>query len=209
MLTALVLIPLVGAIVLSLIAQKEAARIGAVFFGGVSLLCSVLVLALFLGGHDYHFVLAESANWLPALGVRWSLGVDGLAAWLLVATAAMTLVAIGMAWRMTDRPKTFLALILALEGFIFGAFLSLDLVLFFTFFELTLFPVFFMIAGWGGEKRRYAATKFFAYNLPRLDPHARGDRRDGLPRPGRADLRPPPAPVPRRLRRALARRAWA
>ena len=164
MLTSLILIPLVGAIVLS-VAQKEVARVGAAFFGVLSLAFSLVLLASFNANAGYHFHEVERAAWLPSLGVSWSLGVDGLAAWLLVTTAAMTLVAIGMAWRMTDRARAFFALILALEGFLFGAFLSLDLVLFFTFFELTLFPVFFMIAGWGGDKRRYAATKFFAYTF--------------------------------------------
>ena len=164
MLTLLVLIPLIGAIVTAF-APNATAKPLAIAVGFVGLILSGVLLAPVLGGTGYGFTMRESADWLPSLGVRWSLGVDGLAAWLLVATAAMTLVAMGMAWRMTDRIKPFFALILALESFIFGAFLSVDLVLFFTFFELTLFPVFFLIAGWGGERSRYAATKFFAYTF--------------------------------------------
>ena len=164
MLTLLVLVPLLGAVAAAF-APDATAKIVALFAGVVSLGLSALILAPMLGGASYHFALRESANWLPALGVRWSLGVDGLAAWMLVAASAMTLVALGMAWRLTDRAKSFFALILALESFIFGAFLSLDLVLFFTFFELTLFPMFFLIAGWGGPNRRFAATKFFAYTF--------------------------------------------
>ena len=164
MLTLLVLIPLLGAIVTAF-APTGAAKPLAIAVGVVGLILSSIILAPTLGGAGYQFAMRESADWLPSLGVRWSLGVDGLAAWLLVATAAMTLAAMGMAWRMSDRAKPFFALILALESFVFGAFLSLDLVLFFTFFELTLFPVFFLIAGWGGERSRYAATKFFAYTF--------------------------------------------
>ena len=164
MLTALVLVPLLGALLTALV-PNASAKLVAVVAGVVGLVLSGLVLAPMLAGSAYAFTLRESADWLPTLGVKWSLGVDGLAAWMLVATAAMTLAAMGMAWRMIDRAKPFFALILLLESFIFGAFLSLDLVLFFTFFELTLFPVFFLIAGWGGEKRRYAATKFFAYTF--------------------------------------------
>ncbi len=162
MLTFLVLLPLLGGI-LTAFQPDRGARLTGLVFGVVSLGFAFVVLSQSAGG--YHLALRESAAWLPALGVRWSLGVDGLSAWLLVATAAMTLVALGMAWRITDRAKTFFALILALESFIFGAFLSLDLVLFFTFFELTLFPMFFLIAGWGGARRRFAATKFFAYTF--------------------------------------------
>lgn len=164
MLTLLVLVPLIGAIVAASVPNAVAKTFSG-FIGLIALGFSAVVLGQVSKGNDYHFALRESIDWLPSLGVRWSLGVDGLAAWLCVATAAMTLVAMGMAWRLGDRAKTFFALILALEGFIFGAFLSLDLVLFFTFFELTLFPVFFLIAGWGGARRRYAATKFFAYTF--------------------------------------------
>ena len=163
-LSFLVLLPLLAAVVLTF-APDRSAKVGALVFGTVTLGLSLVVLAPMLSGAGYHFAHVESYRWLPSVGVRWSLGADGLAAWLCVATAAMTLVALGMAWRVADRARTFFALILALESFIFGAFLSLDLVLFFTFFELTLFPVFFLIAGWGGERKRYAATKFFAYTF--------------------------------------------
>lgn len=164
MLTLLILVPLIAALVVAFLPDATAKPV-ALAGGFAALALSLVVLAPMMAGGGYHFSAVESANWLPSVGVRWSLGVDGLAAWLLVAAAAMTLVALGMAWRITDRTKTFFALILALESFIFGAFLSLDLVLFFTFFELTLFPVFFLIAGWGGANRRYAATKFFAYTF--------------------------------------------
>lgn len=152
MLTALVLIPLVGAILAASL-KGASAKVVALFVGILSLGLSILVLAPMVGGTSFHFALRESYDWLPALGVKWSLGTDGLAAWLCVASAAMTLVALGMAWRIQERASTFFALVLALESFVFGAFLSLDLVLFFTFFELTLFPLFFLIAGWGGARR--------------------------------------------------------
>ena len=182
MLTLLVLLPLVGAI-LAALQPDRTAKLTAVAVGAVALALSFVVLGQ-TGG--YRFALRESVDWLPSLGVKWSLGADGLAAWLLVATSAMTLVAMGMAWRLQDRAKSFFALILALEGFILGAFLSLDLVLFFTFFELTLFPMFFLIAGWGGERRRFAATKFFAYTflgsiLMLVGIVALGFRAQGLP----------------------------
>lgn len=165
-LSLLVLLPLLGAGIVAFLPDGRVAKTAGLFFGGCALILSAVAILLpMLEGTSYHFAHRESLNWLPALGVKWSLGVDGLAAWLCVATSLMTLVALGMAWRVHDRPRTFFALILALESFILGAFLSLDLVLFFTFFELTLFPVFFLIAGWGGARKRYAATKFFAYTF--------------------------------------------
>ncbi len=164
MLSLLVLIPLVGAILAACL-KGPAAKVVALFVGVLALGLSILVLAPMVGGASYHFAQRESYAWLPSLGVRWSLGTDGLAAWLCVASSAMILVALGMAWRVQERASTFFALVLALESFVLGAFLSLDLVLFFTFFELTLFPIFFLIAGWGGPRRRYAATKFFAYTF--------------------------------------------
>jgi len=166
LLSLLILLPLLGAILVALLPDAKMAKLLGVLVGvGTLVFAKVTLLLPILNGASYHFAHSESVDILPAMGVKWSLGVDGLAAWLCVATAIMTLVALGMAWRVTDRPKAFFALILALESFILGAFLSLDLVLFFTFFELTLFPMFFLIGGWGGARKKYAATKFFAYTF--------------------------------------------
>lgn len=166
MLGLFILIPLLGALLVNLIPDAKTAKIVGLLAGVATLAYAKVALLLpILGGADYHFTNRENVMLMPSLGIRWQLGADGLAIWLCVATAIMTLVALGMAWRVTDRPKAFFSLILVLETFILGAFLSLDLVLFFTFFELTLFPIFFLIAGWGGARRRYAATKFFAYTF--------------------------------------------
>jgi NADH-quinone oxidoreductase subunit M len=165
MLTLLVLLPLIGALVAAFLPDKTA-KLASLVFGVATLaFAAVTVLLPILNGTSYHFAHREAFDLIPSLGVKWSLGTDGIAAWLCVSTALMTLVALAMGQRVTSRASTFLALILALESFILGAFLSLDLVLFFTFFELTLFPIFFLIAGWGGERRRFAATKFFAYTF--------------------------------------------
>lgn len=166
MLSLLILIPLIGAAIVALLPDGKTAKAAGLVVGLVALAFTKWALLLpALNGASFHFAHAERYEWLPSLGVSWSLGVDGLSAWLCVAASFMTVVALLMAWRLSDRPKSFFALILALESFILGAFLSLDLVLFFTFFELTLFPMFFLIAGWGGARRRYAATKFFAYTF--------------------------------------------
>lgn len=165
MLTLLILLPLIGAAVTAFLPGKTA-KLAALIFGVATLAYAAFTILLpILGGTGYHFAHRESFDLIPSLGVKWSLGSDGIAAWLCVTTALMTLVALAMAQRVTNRASTFVALILALESFILGSFLSLDLVLFFTFFELTLFPIFFLIAGWGGERRRFAATKFFAYTF--------------------------------------------
>jgi NADH-quinone oxidoreductase subunit M len=105
-------------------------------------------------------------SWLDRPGIRFALGLDGLSLWLFALTALLMLPAIAASWAsVTDRPAMHYAFLLALETGLLGLFASLDVVLFYIFFEFTLIPLFFLIGIWGGEQKRRAAVTFFLYTL--------------------------------------------
>ena len=125
---------------------------------------SVWMLAAFRTGHaGYQFVSTHS--WSADLGIRWTVGIDGISLFMVVLNAVLTPIALLASARVDERVKAFTVWILVLEAALMGAFLSLDLVLFFVFFELSLVPMYFLIAGWGHGRRRYAAMKFFIYTM--------------------------------------------
>jgi NADH-quinone oxidoreductase subunit M len=159
-------LPFLGAVLLLLSAKSPTSLVRTIAFcaSGASLLTSVFLLSKF-NSQDFHFQLLERFRWIPSIGVRYELGVDGIAVWLVALTSLMSVVAVAMSRYVTKHLHVYMALILMLESFLHGAFLSLDLILFFTFFELTLFPLYFLITIWGGERRRYAGAKFFIYTF--------------------------------------------
>ncbi len=105
------------------------------------------------------------APWIPALGVGYHVGVDGLSLPLVAMTAGLFLAALIASWRVTERLRTYVALFLFLEAASLGVFLALDLILFLVFFDLSLVAMYFVIAGWGHEGRERAALKFFLYTF--------------------------------------------
>ncbi|MGH9302994.1 MAG: complex I subunit 4 family protein [Acidimicrobiales bacterium] len=164
-LTVLVLLPAGGAVVTALVPSGRQAITRIV--GGASTLATLGVAAAvtqqFAVGQG-KFQMVSVDRWIPSLGISWGLGVDGISLFLVLMTAVLFPVALaGAGERSGD--KSFVAWLLVLESGCLGAFLSLDLLLFFLFFELTLVPIYFIIAGWGHEGRSYAATKFFIYTL--------------------------------------------
>ncbi len=109
--------------------------------------------------------LLEDCSWIPSLGIRYSLGMDGISLLLVILTTFLQLVAIVISWRQDKFPVLFFPLLLILETGIIGVFIALDLVLFYLFWELMLIPMFFLIGVWGHEKRIQAAVKFFFFTL--------------------------------------------
>ena len=109
---------------------------------------------------------AEKRNWLPSLGATYHLGVDGISALLVLLTTVLTAVAVIGAFRAVEnRSREFYALLLALESGMLGTFLSLDLLLFYVFWEAMLIPMYLLIGVWGGPRRVYAAIKFFLFTM--------------------------------------------
>ena len=105
-------------------------------------------------------------EWLGRPDIRFSLGLDGLSLWLFVLTSILMITSIGASWSsIRENPGPYYAFLLALETGLLGLFSSLDVVLFYIFFEFTLIPLFFLIGLWGGPQRRRAAVTFFLYTL--------------------------------------------
>jgi NADH-quinone oxidoreductase subunit M len=116
------------------------------------------------GAPDWQF--AENVAWLPALGARYHLGADGISALLVLLTTLTTALAvISSATAVHKRVREYYALLLALETGMLGTFLSLDLLLFYVFWEAMLIPMYMLIGVWGGQRRIYAAIKFFLYTM--------------------------------------------
>jgi NADH-quinone oxidoreductase subunit M len=124
---------------------------------------SIWLLASF-HSHDSGFQFVSQHDWVSSWGISWHLGVDGVSLFLVVLTGILfPLVILGVDPHHDH--KRYLAWLLLLEAGVMGSFLSLDLFLFFIFFEIVLVPMYFLIGGWGYDKRVYAATKFFLYTM--------------------------------------------
>jgi len=128
---------------------------------------SLVVLAAF-DGSLAGFQMETDWAWIPALGIRFHLGVDGISLWLVLLTTLMMLVTLLSPQAMglvRDRNRGFVAAMLILESGMVGAFVALDMFAFYVFWELMLVPMYFIIGMWGGERRVYAAIKFMIFTL--------------------------------------------
>jgi len=130
-------------------------------------LANLVVAGIMLGGFQSGIAamqFVEKVPWVPSLGIGYHLGVDGISVLLVALTAFLTPIAIIASWReMGSRTKEYAVLLLLLESGVIGAFVALDLVLFFVFWEVMLIPLYLLIGVCGGERRVYAALKFFLY----------------------------------------------
>jgi len=176
LLAAIVVLPLLGAVAALLPAPpglKGKSPGQAVLRHGVTVTGAVLALSVALAaGFDHddpaRMQATTDISWIPALGIRIHLGVDGVSLPLLVLTALLTfLSALYSYFKMPDgpSPKAFVALILVLESGTLASFAVLDLMLFFLAFEMVLIPMYFLIARWGGDGRDRAAWRFILYTL--------------------------------------------
>lgn len=117
------------------------------------------------GGADGTVQLVQQAQWIPAFNVYYKVGVDGLSFPLVILTTLIFVLAGVASWNLQKMTRAYWALLLFLETGILGTFLSLDLFLFYVFFEVSLLPMYFLIGLWGGPRKEYAAIKFFLYTL--------------------------------------------
>ena len=163
LLTALILVPAAGAVVTLLVPGRrpELIRVVGYVTSAATFGLAVYLLVQFDTGHSgYQFVSDHS--WMPALGIRWILGVDGISLFMVALTTLLIPISM-LASADLEKPKSFTFWMLVLESSVIGVFLGLDSILFFVFFELVLVPMYFLIAGWGHGNRRYAAVKFYIY----------------------------------------------
>lgn len=170
MLSSVIFFPLLGAIVVLLLPGNRfgAIRWTALIFAAIELVLTV-VMGLLYGASTASadilgtVQLRENLTWIPAIGINYSLGVDGISLLLVILTALLTLVSIGASFRIEQKVKNYMAFMLLLECGMLGVFLATNLFLFYVFWELMLIPAYFLVGGWGGERRIYAALKFVLY----------------------------------------------
>ncbi len=165
LLTTLIVVPAVGALLVALVSRQrpETTRQLAVLMSAMTGALSVYLLVKFQQAEgDFQFV--ESSNWISEFGIGWKLGVDGISLFLVVLTGVLFPVAI-LAVIPEHDAKAYYSWLLLLQSASMGVFLALDLFVFFTFFELVLVPMYFLIGKWGHGNRTYAALKFFIYTM--------------------------------------------
>ncbi len=188
-LTTLIVLPLLGAVVLWALPRPtprgevayssdtsrpgpRRAREVAFGFALVELVLTALAVVAFDTSKAGTVQLTETHAWIPAFGVSYAVGVNGLGLVLIAMSALLVPLVVLAAWReqgsahgATDRLRQYLALVLLLQAFIVAVFAARDLFFFYLVFEAMLIPVYFMIGGFGGLRRRYAAVKFLLYSL--------------------------------------------
>ena len=165
MLSLIIFLPLVGGIFILFTSKANEALMKGVALG-TSLGSTILLLfvtVLYKIGGGMQFV--EQHSWIPNLGITYHIGVDGLSLPLIALTALLSVLSVVYSWRIETRLKEYLFLFLLLETGMLGVFAALDFFLFYIFWEITLVPMYFLIAIWGGPRREYAAIKFFLYTL--------------------------------------------
>ncbi len=166
-LSLLLWMPLIGALLILLV-PRDNPKVARNLALAVSLLDLVVALVVFFSFNPLArgTQLVEKWTWIEGLGVSYHLGIDGISLLLVLLTAFLAPIAILSTYRaVTDRVRGFMFSILLLQVGMLGAFLALDVFLFYIFWELMLIPMYFMIGIWGGARRIYAAVKFFLFTL--------------------------------------------
>jgi NADH-quinone oxidoreductase subunit M len=160
-------LPTLGALIILILfnkGQSDQIKKFATAWFGVAFVASLALLKYdsALGGMQF----LEDHQWIPVIGARYQMGADGVAVLLIVLTTLLGVIAALSSWKYIEkRDKEYYVLLLLLQTAVVGVFTSMDLFLFYLFFEVSLVPMYFLIGIWGGENRLYAAIKFFLYTL--------------------------------------------
>ncbi len=167
LLDAVLFIPLAGFFLLLLVpkGREEAIRRTALAVALIAFVASIALLPGF-NRSEAGFQLVANVPWISQPAIRFHTGIDGVSLWLVLLTTLLTPIGVLISWRSIDRRvKEFFALFLLMEFGLVGVFVSLDLFLFYVFWEVSLVPMYFLIGVWGHERRIYAAVKFFLYTM--------------------------------------------
>src|SRR6266700_619919 len=157
MLSVIVFLPALAAAVLLAVPGQVPRAVFLWAWTGVSAADLALVIAAWAGYHPHAgFAWTEDVRWIPSAGVGYHVGVDGLSLPLLALTAVLFLAVAVYSLRETRRPKSYACLFLFLQAVCLGLFTSLDLILFFVYFDLSIVCIFFVIAGWGHVPQAHA-----------------------------------------------------
>ncbi len=165
-LSCILFLPVVGAAVLWVVDDEDTVRSAALTIALVELALCIFVLLRFVP-ESAAMQFTERVPWIPALGISYHLAVDGISVLFVGLTAFLTVLVVVYSWdTIRHQVKLYMMCLLALETTTMGVFVSLDLILFFVFWELMLIPSYFLIKLWGGgAERHYAALKFVLYTL--------------------------------------------
>jgi NADH-quinone oxidoreductase subunit M len=167
LLSVITWLPLLGALIIPFAFKKDNARAikrFATAWFGLVFLVSLALLGYDRAAGGMQFI--EDCQWIPIIGARYQMGVDGVAVLLIVLTTLLGIIAALSSWEyIGKREQEYYVLLLLLQAAVVGVFASMDLFLFYLFFEVSLVPMYFLIGIWGGERRLYAAIKFFLYTL--------------------------------------------
>jgi NADH-quinone oxidoreductase subunit M len=168
LLTILILLPVAGA--LALVGYGFVSSRKEEHYKWIALVVTVATFALSLfllrgaGASGAEFRFEENVSWIGSIGARYHVAVDGISLWLVLLTTLLMPIAVLSSWTaIHKRQLTYYVFLLLLHSAMIGVFVSLDLLLFYLFFEASLVPMFFLIGIWGGERRVYAAVKFFIF----------------------------------------------
>lgn len=160
-------LPLLGALFILFIKREWKGFLRWFAFGVAVLdfLLSLIILTSFRSG-TAAMQMVEKVPWIESIGVSFHMGVDGISIWLVMLTTFLGVIALLSTWKAIDeRVKEFMFCMLILQTGILGVFMSLDIFLFYLFWEIMLVPMYFLIGVWGGPNRLYATIKFFLYTL--------------------------------------------
>jgi NAD(P)H-quinone oxidoreductase subunit 4 len=164
-LTAIVLLPLVAALLVPVLPVKDDKQVRW-YALGVGIADFVLMVYTFWRHYDPHnasLQLVEKYDWIPQIGLSWAVSVDGISMPLVLLAGLVTTLAMLSSWQVDRKPRLFYFLMLVLYSAQIGVFVAQDLLLLFIQWELELVPVYLLVSIWGGTKRQYAATKFLLY----------------------------------------------
>jgi NADH-quinone oxidoreductase subunit M len=170
MLTSLMLLPLIGALLISALPTTQSLLAKQMTLGTTLLVAiGVIVMAIRFDTSKTDLQFVETHSWIPTFGINYSVGVDGIALVLIILSALLAPIVVLAGWNESSggrwSAKTFYILVLVLETMIIGVFSANDLFLFYVFFEAMLIPVYFLIGGYGTGQRNAAAVKFLIYSL--------------------------------------------
>ena len=165
-LTIVTFLPLLGAIILLFINGEKQERIKRVALA-IAVIDFIISLPLFFlfKSDTSEFQFVQNVPWIKEFGISYHVGIDGISLFLFLLTSFLSLICILASWNIKDRIKEYMIAMLILQTGMLGVFISLDLFLFYTFWELMLIPMYLIIGVWGGPRRIYATIKFFVYTM--------------------------------------------
>lgn len=165
LLSLIILLPLVFAFIMAILPEGQWYRPLALVLAIVEFALSLMIFTVF-DPHSSALQLVEKIPWIPEFGINYFVGIDGISLWLVMLTTFFAPIMILASWSSIDkRIKAFHVSLFLLQTAMVGTFLAIDAILFYTFFEASLVPMYFMIGIWGGSRRIYATLKFFIYTM--------------------------------------------